>query len=185
MSKTIGAILNKEERLGVVVFDVITNRETLRSRQLTSHVVESGSKISDNVIDNNVIINFSAEIGNVDLYQEYSVTERAAKAYIDLKKMYEQKTLIDYQTGFELFENMIITSISDFESAGTPSKPEALIVDIVLEQVNFVQTEQVLIPQSILKPGKTQKQLASTVNRGRQNLIPLLGDMVLNLISTH
>lgn len=167
MPRTIGAILDQQQVLDSISFDVVAERKTARNRQVTSHALETGATISDHVIDDNITISFRAEIGNIDLTRQYSITEKANDAYERLLSLYDDRSLVDYQTGFQLFENMLITVL---EISETPGKPGALLADIVLEQLDITESEQVLIPQSILLETKTKKQLSSEVNRGKQDL---------------
>lgn len=180
MPRTIGAILDRQEQLEGVVFDLVAERKTTRARQVTSHAIETGTQISDHVLDDNIVVSFQAEIGNIDLLREYTPTEKSNDAYKKLVTLFSEKTIIDYQTGFELFQNMIITSLDFTERM---EKPGALLVDVVLEQIDITESEQVLIPQSILGLLKIKKQLSSEVNRGKQDLGIAERHKVLNIFS--
>lgn len=169
MAGTIGAVLEQTPELKGVVFDVITTRRTSRSQRATSHKIERGKKISDSVIQENIVVSFRAEIGNVS-FDGTAAGVKARESYDKLVVIYDSKEFFDYQTGFELFDSMIFTSLDVVEEV---AKSGALIFDATLEQLDITSSEQVAIPQNRVAPGKTRTQLSSKINRGRQEPQPL------------
>jgi hypothetical protein len=156
-----GIIIKPKEQLSSVIFDIISARSLMRSLEVTSHPIEGGAKITDHTIESNISISLRAEIGNLD-------TQRPIDAYEELVRIFTERELFEYQTGFEVFSNMLITSLSPIEEI---YKPGALVVDITLEQITITQTEEVKLPRAILSSldnGKLQKQATSENNRGRQ-----------------
>jgi hypothetical protein len=167
MAKTVAAILDRTFELGGITFDILANQRTSFAQQITRHPIESGFKITDHKIQEPPVLSFRAEIGNISITETDSTAVRAQDAYEKLKALFDGSQTFDYQSGFELFENMLFTTLDIVEEI---DKPGALIFDATIEQLNITESEQVLIPKDQLPPGKTQQQLASEINRGQQDL---------------
>lgn len=159
-----------DEKLAGILLDIVFERKTTRTSTITAHPVEKGVTISDFSIQENVVITFRAEISNSNFFEvspeDHPFGERANRAYEELVNIYENRIVFDYQTGFELFQNMLITMLDVIEVNG---KPNALVADFVIEQINFVATQQIEYSANVLTD-KASKQLQSTIHRGLQSL---------------
>ena len=163
MSRSIGAILDRNISLNGVTFDVVDGVRVGRSQQIAVHPIEDGSQISDHAATNNIALSFRGEVGNISL-DGTATGQRAIDIYETLIDLFDSKALFDFQTGFELFENVLFVSLDQVDES---AKSGALLFDATMEQLRIVEAEQVAIPQSILRAGKTRQQLSSKINRGR------------------
>jgi len=164
MAKTVGVILEQKPELSGIQFDILSSRVVEKAQNVTQYPVENGAVIADHVIKLPVKITVRAEVGNVQLNGEYSVGEKAQDVYGALNLLYDKSELFAYQANFELFKNIIITSIVCVDDK---EKPAGLVVDIKMEQILITFSEQVKIPPEQLGTEKARVQLSSSVQAGR------------------
>lgn len=176
--QSVGQIFDKGNNIAGITFDILTSRRVSLNQQITDNPIEDGSSISDYAIQEPIVINLTVEIGNVsllDIYQEPGVNAR--RAFEELERLYENRSFVSYQTGFRLYENMLLTSIGLNDDI---RKPNALIAELSLKQVVITESEQVAIPAQIVQEGKARQQLTSTINAGRIEPIPIHTENILN-----
>ena len=169
MPETIGSLLEQRAELSGIEFDIISDRQTSLIQRPTRHPVEDGSEMSDFTIQDPPQITLRAEVGNVSLQEDLEATEKARRAYSDLKKFRDYRTLFSYQTGFDIFTDMIISSFVVTEEIG---KSGGLIADLTLDQITVTEAEQAQIPPDSVAAGKNRQQLSSEVNAGRVETVP-------------
>lgn len=176
--QSVGQIFDKGNNIDGITFDILSARRVNQTQQITDNPIEDGSSISDFSIQEPITINLTVEIGNVSLFDiNQEPGENARRAFEELERLYENRSFVSYQTGFRLYENMLLTSINLTDDI---RKPNALIAEISLKQVIITESEQVAIPSQIVQSGKARQQLSSTINAGRIEPIPIHTEDVLN-----
>lgn len=171
MPRTIGNFLEQVPELNGIQFDIISSRIITLSQLLTEHPVEDGSITSDFTIKAPISISITAEVGNLTLSDpNLEAGENAQRVYAEMEGFFRDIIQFSYQTGFQLYENMIITNLAYTD---TTTAPGALFVDLTIRQLEIKKSEQVKIPQETLRAGKTRQQLASKINAGKQAITPV------------
>lgn len=165
MPRTIGYILEQDAKIGSISFDILLNRRVSFNQTTTDHPVENGSSMTDYTIQSPLVIAVRVEIGNVSIIDtEAAPASIAQAAYERLERLHDDRIFINYQTGFKIYEDMIITSIGSEDDI---SKPGALIADVTLKQITITDSEQVKIPPETLQEGKAREQGSSKTEAGR------------------
>lgn len=125
-----------------IAVDVILSNSHILSADVTQNTLETGSKISEHVVLQPRILSISFQQTNVS-----GGAERARSVWGQFKHLYENRELITVVTEHEIYENMIISNLTGLESA--PFKG-ALSCTLTLTQINFVNLQYVLVPESQL-----------------------------------
>jgi len=161
--------------------------------EITSNPIEGGANVTDNIITQNREISFQGIITerpletqidnlsittnllagiktNINLVNKGLInilqfsTNRMEDGYNILEDLFNKKTPFYLQTGFKLYENMVIKNLTITESPAVE-----LRFNITLEQINIVDTEFVLIPKSKLAQD-AEHTGSSKIQEGRKSL---------------
>ena len=193
--------LNTIGKTSIFTPDNITDVRHSFKSSVTSNPVEDGTEITDNIILENRKLSIRGLIvekpletqidnisiasnllasskTNLELLREKTLTNllqfstnRLEDAFNVLEDLWEKRVPFIIQTGFKLYENMIITSIDIPES-----RHIELPFDISLEQINIVQTEFVLIPENKLDD-KVKHSGSSEQDLGRKDKKPITAEV--------
>ncbi len=154
---------------GVEVTCLVSENHTL-SAQVTQQALESGAIVSDHVIIEPYTVSCTFEVSNAGLGPMI-----AKDVYGTFKNMLEQRQPLTLMTEFNVYENMVLTTMAPVHEA--PFKGR-LYCTVTLQQVNFVKVETVGKEESQLEPvgggqngrtGATNKTAGAEVEGGTQN----------------
>lgn len=153
---------------GVEVTCLISENHTL-SAQVTQQALESGAIVSDHVIIEPYTVSCTFEVSNAGLGPMI-----AKDVYGTFKNMLEQRQPVTLMTEFNVYQNMVLTSMTPVHEA--PFKGR-LYCTVTLQQVNFVKVETVGKEETQLEPasgqdgrtGATNKTASAEVEGGTQN----------------
>jgi len=164
------AILNNQSKI-VIEFDATVSISHQREANITSYMIEDGSRISDHVSMNNPSVTIDATISDfspntfdglagsavtslvnyvtdTNLIPTEAVSiagllnntqNRKQVAYDILKEVLNTKQLYKLKTGFEIYDNILIRSMSVTETSNSVS---SLNVSLTIEQVRIVKTQK-------------------------------------------
>lgn len=138
----------------VFVFDALTNKEVEWNNDITKHPVESGSDITDNVVNKNDTISVVGYISNTpvegmidSISQNREVEEagnRVQQAYDLFKELRQSKRPFTIVTELDTYPNCLISSLA-FPEEGGKSNLDVLEVKMELEQVRIVSAEGIFV----------------------------------------
>ena len=161
--------------VGEVSLDLILSEDHSLNAAVTQHPVQDGSVISDHIsvlprsgTMRALISNFSLstaeppedEEGLNELYQraESSVLpNRAADAWEALKKLVENRELVQIVTSLEVYSNVALTSVRTTRDADSG---DALEIEIDFEQVKIVQLKETKVTAQV-----QPRDMKSTINQ--------------------
>jgi hypothetical protein len=160
--------------IGGFEIDVILSERYGFSNSVTDIPVEDGSNVNDHVVSESATLSIEAFIGSV----EYKVWEgdipenaedlpaddpkaRIKQAYLELKKLMDDKQPITVVLGLDTFENMIITSFDIDRDVQTGAD---LPFSMSFKQVRIIKSETTDVNSSTGGGDQT----AGTVNGGVQ-----------------
>lgn len=138
--------------IGDVLIDVILSEEHTYDSDVTSHPVETGASITDNVVDKPLIISLDCIISATPFGATQplggslfavSIADVAQDRLIALKATREPVTVEDSQGSFP---NMIVEKLTFTRSAKTG---RACAFKCTLKELRLVDNERVLIPVEI------------------------------------
>ena len=154
--------------------DVMVSETPTFEAQLTESVVETGGNINDHLTQRPLRLEVEGIISDTPLVSLTpfatasaalgSITgpSRSQAAYSYVKGLYQSKALFDFVGGFQVYQNMMITSFKPVRRAETGG---ALSFTCTMEQVVFVSTSTLFTP--------TKKALQQPTSHGQQPLAPV------------
>jgi hypothetical protein len=135
----------------------------------TNSPVENGTAITDHVILNPRTITMSGFVSN-DKYRLFAFNfpyqnedSQTKKAYDIFNDIYKNKYLVSIDTGLEVYENMVIESMSFPRSA---ENINALRFSISLKEVVLVQSETTALPDNFYKEDVKSKATSKKKTQG-------------------
>jgi hypothetical protein len=165
-----------QKMIGTFVVDCFMSEHYKFSNAVTDVPVEEGSKIADNIVEEQDVISIEAFIGNaafeVITADGNSVTNlqapdrmaRVKKAYQELKKLTKSKQLLDVVLGLETFTDMVITSFVIDRDVETGAN---LPFTMEFKKIKIVKSDTTKINASSRNgSGAAADQTASTVDHG-------------------
>jgi hypothetical protein len=155
-------IYSTERRLkiGTLEVDVSESESHQSSLAITQNPVEDGVDITDHMqrLPERLTINGIVSDTPIKFFQglrSLGGSKRTEIAYVALKQIQEEKTLVDISTGFKQYFSMALTELTVPRdvSQGSLMRFSATFVEVVT-----VESEEVLLPQSVG---------GATVNKGK------------------
>lgn len=151
-------------RIGSLTLDATMQEDHSFGGQVTDNPVEGGSNISDHQIRDPLVLTMGGVVS--DSPAEFitgafgAFSGRAQSAYETLRELRDNSVVIEVQTGFALYQNMVI------ESLRIPNdRTASLKFTAVLKQLELTQSESVAIPADTT----TESDLATgELDGGRQ-----------------
>lgn len=161
----------------LIQLDVTESYSISLNNKLTSYPVESRSNISDHIFSDNIKIQFTANIGHAkQYYQAYNnliktdqdnavKSNRPQQAYDLIKKIRDNKLLVDLLTEQELFENVCITELSVSKETGT----DQLTFNIGLEKPRYATIGKTVLAQINTNKASVKNKAANKSSEGSKN----------------
>lgn len=143
--------------LGFVEFDVATDIQHSYSAEVTSHPVESGADVSDNVLQKPTELTISGVISNTPVVFAGASTiddGRAKTALENLLDLKDQGQPIDVVTPLREYTNMVITGITAPQNARVG---DAVECTVTLKEVVTVASRTVDAPAAKTDRGTKKK----------------------------
>jgi hypothetical protein len=138
--------------------DLVTDQSAQFSWELTKQTVEDGSKIGDNREKQPVILNMTCELTD-DLPDEGDRKWWDKKA--ELEELADLDQVVTVVTPMDIYEKMIITSMTPSHS---PGKATSYPFDIVLEELDTVASNLVSVD-----PASIPRRVRDKKTRGNAN----------------
>lgn len=154
--------------VGGLVFDAVFEESHEADLEVTDNPVESGVIVSDHAYMKPLKLKIMAGVSdtplNDDPADQYGDGEsRAKQAFEMLHELQRLAEPFDVQTGFKLYENMVVTSIRTTQDKASAN---AFIFSAELREVIIVYTETVEYPPR--KDKKTKQQADKKKEKGEQ-----------------
>ena len=139
----------------VIALDVVTDITGNFPSKPTKHPIEGGSEVTDHVINENATFSFTGAVSNHmtgpngnNLLENPMISvespNRPVKAFQELQKLRNNKTLFTLVTSYGTFPNCVMTNFSPKEKSGY-SAQDTLEVDISVEQLRIFASEQIIV----------------------------------------
>lgn len=161
-------------------FDAVTNEGHTEEVNVTTHKVEDGSDITDNIrltspsLTMDVIVSNTPYalhdqfiiIGAITVYNLVSghgigdQTDEAVNAYTALKELLRAKTILRVQTHVEIYDNMVLTSINVSRDKSTV---KTLKASLNFQQIRMATSQTIKVPDKY-KKGDDTKGVANNGN---------------------
>lgn len=129
--------------LNLITFDTMVSEEHRFTSRVTYYPVESGTIVSDHIINQPDIVVLSGLISDTPL-SILAPFNRSVAAFNALIQIHERRQVVDIVTGIKVYKNMAITSI---DVPRTVKTGQTLTFNIELQKVVFDDTIQVLRDQ--------------------------------------
>jgi hypothetical protein len=164
-----------QKMIGTFVVDAFIAEHYQFTNSVTDIPVEEGSKISDNIVEDQDVINIEAFIGNtafeviamngntISNLQAPDRMARVQQAYQELKKMAKSKQLFDVVLGLDTFTNMAITSFNIDRDAENGAN---LPFTMEFKKLKVIKSDTTKINASGREGGAAGDQTASTTDQG-------------------
>tara|TARA_Y100000593_G_scaffold94032_1_gene191200 strand:- start:16276 stop:16869 length:594 start_codon:yes stop_codon:yes gene_type:complete len=144
-----------------VEFDSTVEMTTNFRGDVSTHPVESGTRVSDHFTRENPVFQIRGVTTNTPIYEfnEFSSVQNTGKRtknmYDVLVTMYSTGSLFTLVSDLDSYDNCVIKSIGYTQ---TVDKVEGLYVDLEVEQIRVVGTQRVVsaLPVSAAKAGDSQ-----------------------------
>ncbi len=137
---------------------------------VTQNAVEKGADVSDHVAIKPLILRIQAIITNtpvnlIKIVKGATFTDPAGAGYRYLKKLHEEGQPFDFVGGYEIYKNLVITSLSAPRKAATAN---ALVFNCTMQQINLVQTREVTLAKLSTKKADVKPKAAPSSDLGFQ-----------------
>lgn len=188
----------------IVTFDTMVTEEHQFTSRVTYFPVESGTIVSDHIINQPDIVNLSGLISDTPL-NLFFPSDRSITAFNQLIRIHEQRQIVDIVTGIKVYRNMALTSM---EVPRTMKTGQTLTFNLQFQKIVFDNTIQVLrdngnvfsgiqdvTPRSIVAentnipfiqndpPFSLKDQASTATNVGVQSLITIPTAVLPNVLS--
>lgn len=138
-----------QSKVGTVTFDTMVTEEHRYSSRVTNYPVESGTIISDHIINEPDTVILSGLVTDTPL-NILAGFNRSISAFNALIQIHEKRQVIDIVTGIKVYKNMAITSLDVPRSI---KNGQSLTFNIQLQKIIFDDNVQVLLDQGSVAGG--------------------------------
>jgi hypothetical protein len=138
-----------QSKVGTVTFDTMVTEEHRYSSRVTNYPVESGTIISDHIINEPDTVILSGLVTDTPL-NILAGFNRSIAAFNALIQIHERRQVIDIVTGIKVYKNMAITSLDVPRSI---KNGQSLTFNIQLQKIIFDDNVQVLLDQGNVAGG--------------------------------
>lgn len=129
--------------INLITFDTMVSEEHKFTSRVTYYPVESGTIVSDHIINQPDQVILSGLITDTPL-NIFAFSNRSVSAFNTLLQLHERRAVVDIVTGIKVYRNMAITSI---DVPRTIKTGQTLTFNIILQKIVFDNTIQVLRDQ--------------------------------------
>jgi hypothetical protein len=160
-------VLPAARYFGALTFDAVISEAHAIENKLLKYPIEKGGSVHDHVYQVPRVLVLTVSVADLqgtptDIFSVNAAQPRSRNAWEAIKALADDHTLIDVQTGLELYTSMAIQSVKALQDV---TMARALRADITLEKVRFVS------PQSVTFDGvssATVGGVAGTQNAGNK-----------------
>lgn len=138
--------INQTELLGganLITFDTMVSEEHKFSSRVTYYPVESGTIVSDHILNQPDVVILSGLVTDTPL-NIFATFNRSVAVFNTLIQLHERRAVVDIVTGIKVYKNMAITSI---DVPRTVKTGQTLTFNIEFQKIVFDETIQVLRDQ--------------------------------------
>jgi len=130
--------------IALITFDTMVSEEHKFSSRVTYYPVESGTIVSDHIINQPDVVILSGLVSDTPL-NIFATFSRSVAAFNALIQLHERRQIVDIVTGIKVYKNMAITSI---DVPRTIKTGQTLTFNIQLQRIVFDNTIQVFKDQT-------------------------------------
>lgn len=143
--------------------DIVSSEVIELPSETTDNPIESGSEITDHIINRPILLRMVCQIGGSNLT---NWADRKIEGYEALKKLRDDKLPVTVVSGLETFTNMLINNISIDRNLQNAS---VLQFQIEFKQAKIVSSQRVDVSNNVsaTKEPKTKDRATSTQNKGK------------------
>lgn len=143
--------------------DIVSSEVIELPSETTDNPIESGSEITDHIINRPILLRMVCQIGGSNLT---NWTDRKIEGYEALKKLRDDKQPVTVVSGLETFSNMLINNISIDRNLQNAS---VLQFQIEFKQAKIVSSQRVDVSNNVsaTKEPKTKDRATTTQNKGK------------------
>ena len=143
--------------------DIVSSETIELPSETTDNPIESGSEVTDHIINKPVLLRMVCQIGGSNLT---NWTDRKLEGYEALKKLRDDKQPVTVVSGLETFSNMLINNILIDRNLQNAS---VLQFQIEFKQAKIVSSQRVDVSNNIsaTKEPATKDRATSTQNKGK------------------
>lgn len=125
-----------QSKVGVVTFDTMVSEEHKFTSRVTYYPIESGTIISDHIINQPDIVILSGLVTDTPL-NLFAPFNRSVSAFDSLLRLHRNREVVDVVTGIKIYKNMAITSL---DVPRTIRTGQTLTFNIELQRIIFDDT---------------------------------------------
>ena len=143
--------------------DIVSSEVIELPSETTDNPIESGSEITDHIINKPILLRMVCQIGGSNLT---NWTDRKIEGYEALKKLRDDKQPVTVVSGLETFTNMLINNISIDRNLQNAT---VLQFQIEFKQAKIVSSQRVDVSNNVsaTKEPQTKDRATSTQNKGK------------------
>ena len=143
--------------------DIVSSEIIELPSETTDNPIESGSEVTDHIINRPIILRMVCQIGGSTLL---NFTDRKLEGYEALKKLRDDKQPVTVVSGLETFSNMLINNITIDRNLQNAS---VLQFQIEFKQAKIVSSQRVDVSNNVsaTKEPSTKDRATSTQNKGK------------------
>ena len=143
--------------------DIVSSEVIDLPSETTDNPIESGSEITDHIINRPIMLRMVCQIGGSTLL---NFTDRKLEGYEALKKLRDDKQPVTVVSGLETFSNMLINNINIDRNLQNAS---VLQFQIEFKQAKIVSSQRVDVSNNVsaTKEPQTKDRATSTQNKGK------------------
>ena len=176
---------------GILELTATTDINIQRPNSVTKHPLESGDTVTDNVVNQNIMISFDGMISEIKSLplgpRNLRNQQRTVRDYIGtLSRLRDSKELftVFYDTRFEPFRNCVIRSVDESRNASTGT---AYNIKLAFEQVRLSARAELVEVRRQTAPNVTSEQTSASNTTTVEQTLPtrsLLGGVLFGDAST-
>lgn len=143
--------------------DIVSSEIIELQGETTDNPIESGSEVTDHIINKHIILRMVCQIGGSTLL---NFADRKLEGYESLKKLRDDKLPVTVVSGLETFKDMLIRNISIDRNLQNAS---VFQFSIEFKQAKIVSSQRVDASSNVSdkKEPKTKDRASSTQNKGK------------------
>lgn len=161
----------------VLSVDAVMDENLNMPSRVSSFPVEEGSKISDNIVNDNEVVTIRAIVSDYPL--DGPRINAVSEAFRKIDALRSARQLVTLVTGLRVWESMAITNVSIPRNVNSDN---VLDFAATFEHVFIVATQVVTLPPEVLRPGKARDQGSTRAQGGKQVTQPVKNESALHAV---